>query len=478
LGTNFGSLSKSTPNLSAILSRAATKTRKAFPHKPGESSSSAPSLSPLADYRPSSIPSFIGRLETFKLATYANKPPALDAVAAAKAGWINDGKDRLVCGICNASWVVSGKEGMSRDAANALIEKQRTSLVQAHKVGCPWRTRQCDDSIYRIPLQSPASTVQNIKMNAAVLDTVLQDVEIKHPLTQSQLASFQAVISFFESSTSQELADPSSTTSQPSSEPSQTAIVTSLFGWSLAPERPRTTSTSRPNSRIPSASRTPLSSRASSAAPGGPAEKSRPLLHTAASQAIARDTSLLHCVLCQRRVGLWAFAPPKQLPESSASPEMDASSPQPPKRTNSIMMRRQFDLLKEHRSYCPYVVRSTVVPTLPISPSVASVSTPRSSLHIRSSSSSSQLNGTSGVRPGSNAMEGWRAVLTVVLRYRMSQRHQLLRIEGVIVEDNSNSPRDSQDNMEVDDDGVEVMVQDVKAKGGSDLLRYVKGLLG
>lgn len=46
------------------------------------------------------------------------------------------------------------------------------------------------DSIYRIPLQSPASTVQNIKLNALTLDTVLQDVEIKHPLVRFILLSF------------------------------------------------------------------------------------------------------------------------------------------------------------------------------------------------------------------------------------------------------------------------------------------------
>ncbi|KAJ3788035.1 zf-C3HC-domain-containing protein [Lentinula aff. detonsa] len=481
LAVNFPSLSKSTPNLSAILARAATKTRKAFPMKSGESSNSAPPLSPLADYRPSSIPSFLGRLETFKLATYANKPPALDAVAAAKCGWINDGKDRLVCGLCNASWVVAGKEGLSKDAANALIEKQRASLVQNHKTGCPWRTRQCDDSIYRIPLQSPASTVQNIKLNAAVLDTVLQDVEIKHPLTASQVNSLQSIVTSLESSPERtvEATESSSSLPHPSPEFSETAIITSLFGWTLSPERPRSTSTSRSNSRVSSALRTPSLSRSTSVAPGNSLDRPRPLLKTAVSQAMARDNSLVHCVLCQRRVGLWAFAPPKPPPSTLSSPEAADTPPaQLPKRTNSILTRRQFDLLKEHRSYCPYVVRSTVVPTLPSSPSVVSVSTPRTSnLHLRSSSSGSQLNGPSGVRPGVNALEGWRAVLTVVMRYRMAQRHQLSRIEGILAGDEVNEQRNSHDGMEVDD-GVDVMVQGVKARGGSDLLRYVKGLLG
>ncbi|KAJ4479985.1 zf-C3HC-domain-containing protein [Lentinula aciculospora] len=480
LETNFPFLSKRTPNLSTILSRAATKTRKDFPSmQPGECSNSAQPLSPLADYRPSSIPFFLGRLETFKLATYANKPPALDAVAASKCGWINDGKDRLVCGLCNASWVVAGKEGLSRDTANALIEKQRASLVQNHKPGCPWRTRQCDDSIYRIPLQSPASTIQNIKINAAMLDTVLQDVEIKHPLTASQLSSLQSIISSFESS--RELSDssrddPSLSSPQSSHDISQTAIITSLFGWTVAPDRPRPTSISRPNSRILSASRTPSLSSSTSIAPDGISDRPRPLLKTAVSQAVARDTSLVQCVLCQRRVGLWAFAPPKQPPATPSSPE--SSDVQRSKRTNSVSTKRQFDLLKEHRSYCPYVVRSTVIPTLPLSPSAASVTTPRTStLHIRSSSSTSQLNGVSGVHPGVNVLEGWRAVLTVAMRYRMAHRHQLSRIEGILAGYEANGQINSEDIMEVDD-GVDVMVQGVKARGGNDLLRYVKDLLG
>ncbi|KIK62407.1 hypothetical protein GYMLUDRAFT_497978 [Collybiopsis luxurians FD-317 M1] len=478
LGSNFGSLSKGTPNLSAILSRAATKTRRAFPHKSGEYNSPASPLSPLANYRPSSVPSFLGRLETFKLATYANKPPALDAVAAAKCGWINDGKDRLVCGLCNASWVVASKAGLSRDAANALIEKQRVSLVQTHKNGCPWRTRQCDDSIYRIPLQSPASTAQNVKINAATLDALLQEVEVKHPLTQSQLNSLRTVISSFElprEIDSLESSDSSSSAPQTRPEPSQTAIVTSLFGWCLAPERSRSAVTSRSSSRIPSAARTPSFSRASSVTPGGPTESLKPILRSAISQTVARDTTLLHCVLCQRRVGLWAFAPPKPPPQAPVeSSEADSiPSPQPPKRINSILARRQFDLLKEHRSYCPYVVRSTVVPTLPTSPSAVSVSSSRlTNLHVRSSSSTSQLNGTSSP----NAMEGWRAVLTVVLRYRMSHRHQMSRIDSVLAGDDADGRRVAQDDME--DDGVENMVNGVKARGGSDLLKYVKGLLG
>jgi hypothetical protein len=84
--------------------------------------------------------------------------------------------------------------------ADALVEKQRQGLVDMHKNGCPWKTRQCDGmafhlllhlvdsvylvlaSIYRIPLKSPAVLIRDIKSNAQKMDTLLEGVNVKHPL--------------------------------------------------------------------------------------------------------------------------------------------------------------------------------------------------------------------------------------------------------------------------------------------------------
>ncbi|KAJ6544769.1 zf-C3HC-domain-containing protein [Mycena vulgaris] len=446
-------LSKSTPHLSAILARAATRTRKALPFS--FPSTQPPPLPPTAEYRPSSIPSFLARLATFKLATYANKPPQLDAVAAAKCGWVNDGKDRLVCGLCAVSWVVASREGLARDAANTLVEKQRVSLVEAHKNGCPWKTRQCDPSIYRIPLQAPAVTIREIKSSAVVLDPIMDQMQVKHPLTASQLASLRATITAFALPLPAE-------DSTPPPEPSETAVLTALFGWAPAPpapERPRPSSLSRPSSRapsragspFPSAAPRPSHSRASSlalpatsvsastdastsAAPGTPPRQFLRRISTSALPASKRDTSLLHCALCQRRVGLWAFAPP---PAEPSTPPALARPPIP---------QRHFDLLKEHRSFCPYVVRSTVVPSLP-APAPAA--------------------------PSAGVLEGWRAVLTVVLRYGLAQRRRKLPEGGDAAMD-----VDGDEAADADVGSVEAMVASVKTRGGKELLKYVKGLLG
>lgn len=242
--------------------------------------------------------------------------------------------------------------------------------------------------------------------------------------------------------------------SSPSSEDlSETALLTSLFGWTIAPPLPSLTraASARASSRAPS--------RASSVAPSAPSSPTRApsraqtpsRLSVPPTLTSAKQDALLHCPLCQRRVGLWAFGPRGDLSASSRTPP-----------------RRPFDLLKEHRSYCPYVVRSTVIPSL--------------NQNARSTSSTISLN-------GQGELEGWRAVLSVLLRYGMAQRSQL---SGRRVEEGEEGRPESGTDF---DSGVNAMVEGVKARGvrlypcyidiypltgiqGKDLLRYVKGLLG
>ncbi len=86
--------------------------------------------------------------------------------------------------------------------------------------------------------------------------------------------------------------------------------------------------------------------------------------------------------------------------------------------------QRQLDVLREHRPYCPYVVRSTVLPSFP-APSPAAT---QQRDHQRSTSVASVASVNSGmsqvnVQPG--AVEGWRAVMAVVSRYGNVQRQRL-----------------------------------------------------
>ncbi|KAI5828111.1 zf-C3HC-domain-containing protein [Schizophyllum commune Tattone D] len=507
-----------TPHLSKILSRA----KSTF--KPSPTTSAAPH----AAYRPSSVTSFLERLATFKIATYSGKPKCLEASAAAAAGWINDGKDRLVCGICNASWVVAGREGLSRDAANALVEKQRASLVDAHKEGCPWRKQQCDASIYRIPLQSPQTMVRAIKSNAVALNTPFANVHVKHPLSATQLNSLKQTIANFT------LPD----ATEPTPQPCDAAVLASLFGWSVPATSERPTSLSRPSSftrKTPSLSRgaTPSASRAATPAPmasisrpGTPTNAGRrfaflPLASSSLSialgtgQGAASSGDIVHCALCQRRVGLWAFRAAEDSSNGNANGSShateDPSSPPPNEELVRKPPPRQFDLLKEHRAFCPYVVQSTVVPSMHITQPAANGLT-RSATnastsafeHGRKSSIEQhrKTGSTSSLADPNAPVEGWRAVLTIVLRYGASRRQRERIEEGVelmatrlgeggsrLTEGGSRSAeggsrtgegetRPDEDAMSEDSAGVESMVEDVKKRGGRELLKYVKGLIG
>lgn len=277
-------------------------------------------------------------------------------------------------------------------------------------------------------------------------------------------------------------------------EPSEPALLTSLFGWSLAPpvperERPRTpslsrtssvfrtSSVSRASSTLPSAPSTPSISRAQSVARGErESTPSHQMLsvgslapRTPRTPRTSRDTSLLHCALCQRRIGLWAFAPPGGTPRPAASSSKpdDVESASTPIPTRP---KRQFDLLKEHRSYCPYVVRSTAIPSMS-----SSAPTTRTS---KSNPSLVSLNGATV--PG--ALEGWRAVLSVVLRYGAGQR-QRMHIRGPSEAEARRPSMDqasveslpaagSHDEEAMEVDGIDVMMQGVKSRGVSLPLSY------
>lgn len=107
------------PRLAAILERTSRKARKIIPFRPPQIASisvASSSAAAVSEYRPSSLSSFLSRLSTYQLTTYSNKPSSIDAVAASKHGWTNEGKDRLVCGVCKSSWVLASRDGMSREA--------------------------------------------------------------------------------------------------------------------------------------------------------------------------------------------------------------------------------------------------------------------------------------------------------------------------------------------------------------------------
>lgn len=354
--------------------------------------------------------------------------------------------------------------------------------------------------------------------------------------TATQLNAFRSTVASY---STPDLA--SSSTIEPFSSPSETALLVAFFGWSLVP----LSVPSQLSSTIPPS---PPFSRASSVAPpqtlqkstpGGPSNiaiissSSRSSTTTRGQQCLPSseftfllpsnvtdkpDNALLQCTLCQRRIGLWAFT--NTIATSGLEPSASAStSPSTaaaaangdatnapmtpssvkerqsgsnltrsktiqsaPLRPKKSLPQRAFDLLKEHRSYCPYAVRSTVVPSFPLSSQQLPTNTTNAPItRSRSFSSSSfltktlQRNGSTGSLaqqtnlggvPGE--MEGWRAVLTVVLRYGMAEKQRLQHRFFSSSENGQDEQRavgvhDEPVAMEVDT--VKAMVNGVKTRG-------------
>jgi hypothetical protein len=185
---------------------------------------------------------------------------------------------------------------------------------------------------------------------------------------------------------------------------------------------------------------------------------------------------MLQCELCQRRLGLWGFATQKPEPvpllisepvestsananPTNGSSAESVSSPVPAGRAVKPLPRRSFDLLKEHRSYCPYVVRSTAVPSLPVHQETQAKSpvTP-----ARASTSTIGHASTPSIAGPPGALEGWKAALAVISRYGMARKQ---RIEYNLFAPKDSMQDEDSDKMEVDN--VKAMVAGVKSRGVS-----------
>ncbi|KAI6094873.1 hypothetical protein EDD16DRAFT_800190 [Pisolithus croceorrhizus] len=103
-----------------------------------------------------------------------------------------------------------------------------------HKEGCLWKTRQRDDSVDRVPLQSPSVTARDLRTTAVALDPIVFKNTIQHPLAPPQLSSLRVAGSTVGVSTLPS-GDPSTMqvdeSTTPTSELSDTSSIVALFGW-------------------------------------------------------------------------------------------------------------------------------------------------------------------------------------------------------------------------------------------------------
>jgi Rsm1-like len=138
------------------------------------------------------------------------------------------------------------------------------------------------------------------------------------------------------------------------------------------------------------------------------------LLAAANDPQVSPSHGLLMCALCQRQIATWNF------PSSTMSHQSLGSDNARQHQT------RTFDVLREHRTHCPYVVKAT------LSPFLAPMSVPyvhEGAPDIRDMA----------LNPSMELLEGWRVHLRILLRSewrRVSEYASLGGVQCKMVEEN------------------------------------------
>ncbi|PVG04456.1 zf-C3HC-domain-containing protein [Serendipita vermifera] len=446
IGTSVDHKSSSLSNLQRVL-----KLAKAAPADSSASSVSGKGSSKYSTYDPTSRTEFLARLQTFKLMTYSSKPPDIDAVAAARCGWYNEGgKEVLTCKTCSAVWTMPPRNTSNKEELSTLIEKQKAMLIEQHNTSCPWRVRQSEASIYSMPIPSPSALSSTVLQRAGVLQPLVYQIGIKHPLSIQQISILvSAVESAQADMIRKRVGGESGNPVDLTSLPGETAIIIAFFGW----DRSLPASSNSAKSNSVAGSLIPTPSQSGTATPN-----------------ISSGKAIVTCQLCQRQVGLWSFG------AASSQSILPPSTPGRPTPT-----QRHFDVLREHRPHCPYVVKSTYLPTAPmLNRDMVSSSTPSPDNKgtLRSSDSKNLLQPLPFV-------EGWRVLMSVISRSQWRKASTQSLVAKMLPPSSPATPQDERgptleatSSQEIDE--VTEIVKDVKSRhgGGRDLLRFVKGLLG
>ncbi|KAG8807714.1 hypothetical protein FRC17_004299, partial [Serendipita sp. 399] len=211
--------------------------------------------------------------------------------------------------------------------------------------------------------------------------------------------------------------------------PDENPAIVALFGWDLVPK------TASAKSTTTSGISTPVSSS-------------------------RLDKAMVNCQLCNRQVGLWSFQSPN--PSRVVSPGGTPGSPH-------LQTTRSFDVLKEHRPHCPYVVKTTYLPVVNLSSKTASAST------------------NPDLFQPLPFVEGWKARMSIISRsqWRRANTSGILSSQAGVASSVPSTPITDSDSpfylgdasTEVDE--VKEIVKDVKSRhgGGRDLLKFVKAAL-
>ncbi|KAI9663598.1 MAG: hypothetical protein M1829_006057, partial [Trizodia sp. TS-e1964] len=288
--------------------------------RPSEASVQEPDLLP--NYAPWDRGQFLGRLSTFRqVDKWSAKPALVNEVQWARRGWSCVGKERVRCvGGCDKEVFVkleksikgiekpqSDEEAVKSDAeaedwdktvGAEIVEKYAAMITTEHDINCPWQTRGCDDTIYRLPLSDASISVPALQTRYKSLLQISS--ELPDTLSVPPDLEFASLLECLPLEFSSLLTDESSASLTTPTPINNTALTLALFGW-----------------------------------------------HSEGNY--GHINGLITCSACFRRLGLWLFKPPIN-PSSTVKTESAS-----PIEEDEYPSMSRLDVVGEHREYCPWV---------------------------------------------------------------------------------------------------------------------------
>ncbi|PVH84178.1 zf-C3HC-domain-containing protein [Cadophora sp. DSE1049] len=192
-------------------------------------------------YAPWDRAEFLKRLKSFSnLTDWTPKPARVNEVEWAKRGWVCQKSERVRCCLCNVEILVKlnkkevdGKEEpvyVAQNIEDALVDKYVGLIVSSHDENCLWKKRGCDDSIFKLPLNHPPTTIESLRKRYYELLERSQTLPYPFNMRTPEGFDLELVLSylppgFFSSPASGEQSI------NPPADVNKVAFMMALFGW-------------------------------------------------------------------------------------------------------------------------------------------------------------------------------------------------------------------------------------------------------
>jgi len=299
--------------------------------------------------RPLDRQSYAARVATFRLAWWFAKPQRLNPLECARYGWCNSGPDMLHCKSCRKMVCLQTSDDLDLKSIETVTSKHCDMLVSTHEDTCAWKGHPSPTEFAGLP-SSAAELRYGIQQRVATFAQATDDSTLLRLPTldvESQLLTLADMSSLPEH---QEVF-----TAQLLKEHGTTLNVQMIlqFLHSLR-ERGKGKSTKSVEEEVEE------EEEEDEEEGGGVAGllKRRQLLLALFGwkmQALTTGSkSSLCCTVCQRSVGLWNFARNEKEESGSGSGSGSGSEENNrPKKRARVATVGKFNVLREHRWYCP-----------------------------------------------------------------------------------------------------------------------------